>query len=520
MKKAWIVLSLLIALLWISIASAPPLANKGHKGLEASTIDEVFSLPEKEIDVGTGALLIAKEFDPMLDVTKYVSELDRMALELRSRIGDQKDPERIIALMNDYIFGERGYGYPDEDKDGAGVSFLHVLLDGKQGNCVALSTLYLALAERIGLPTFGVIVPTHMFVRYDTGVVRINVEPTYKGLVVPDTEYIEEYDVPETSDGKVFHMRNMTKREVLGILLYNLGCDYVRQGGLNDTIQTWEKASAVNPDSKGLWVSLGEAYAHEERLDEAIEAYKKALQIEPRNSEVWDSLGDVYTEGKKYTEAISAYKRALEVNQDAIYAFYSWYALAQVYSEQHKYDEAIEAYKRSLDILPREEDAQSEFGPDCHKQEGLAKAWSVLAGAYYEAEGCEVDRVVSACSKVMEADPDLSHLKQSLAFTYYLDGNHTLAGALDPDIVVRLSDEEVFDDESLTNLFAVPLVIYVCGYLVFALFAVRIHRRRKMTLSQAPATAANAGQLVGSVPLYVLAANSSRFRSADPLEGS
>ena len=90
---------------WLSppaIAQAPPsapLANHGRKALAVHRIDEMLALPEEEIDIGVMALLIAKEHYPLLDMKDYLARLDDAAREVRARIGNEGDPQRIIAIL-------------------------------------------------------------------------------------------------------------------------------------------------------------------------------------------------------------------------------------------------------------------------------------------------------------------------------------------------------------------------------------------------------------------------------------
>jgi hypothetical protein len=132
MKRLDILIALLFALVATALAAEPPLANAGRKGLEARSIDDMLALPDEEIDIGPGALLIGKEHDPDLNVTKYLGQLDAMARELRSRVGGEKDPTKIIATMNDCVFRGKGFSAIDPKKGQPQDAFLHVLLDERK----------------------------------------------------------------------------------------------------------------------------------------------------------------------------------------------------------------------------------------------------------------------------------------------------------------------------------------------------------------------------------------------------
>ena len=98
----------------------------------------------------------------------YLEQLDAMAMEIQNRLRQQRLPvdARAMPVINQYLFEELGFqtiSHADDPND----LFLHSVMDRRQGYCLSLSILYLAVAERLGLDVYGVVVPGHFFVRYD-----------------------------------------------------------------------------------------------------------------------------------------------------------------------------------------------------------------------------------------------------------------------------------------------------------------------------------------------------------------
>src|SRR2546425_846140 len=89
------------------------------------------------------------------------------------------------------------------------------VLERKQGYCVGIAALYLLLAERLDLPIHAVATPSHVFLRYDDGTTRINIETLQGGANIPDDQYIREQKIPERSIGRGIFMRNLTTNEFL-----------------------------------------------------------------------------------------------------------------------------------------------------------------------------------------------------------------------------------------------------------------------------------------------------------------
>jgi len=173
------------------------LANDNKRGLRISSIDSVFRLPEEEVDMATAALLLSREWGADKTLLSYRRKIDEMAEEILKRLKDKRlNPDyRAIEIVNDYLFKERGF-QSVKTADDPDDLFLHVVLDRKRGYCLSLSVLYLSIAERIGMPAYGVVVPGHFYIRYDDGKKQYNIETTSGGAIVDDQYYVDKFKPP------------------------------------------------------------------------------------------------------------------------------------------------------------------------------------------------------------------------------------------------------------------------------------------------------------------------------------
>src|SRR2546426_602128 len=64
---------------------------------------------DEDLDLETGAFLIAQFAYPNLDVTPYTKLLDAMAREVRDRLGRKASSEEIVKAINRYLFIEQGF---------------------------------------------------------------------------------------------------------------------------------------------------------------------------------------------------------------------------------------------------------------------------------------------------------------------------------------------------------------------------------------------------------------------------
>ena len=77
---------------------------------EEELLKTIKELPDNQIDIGLVSLVIAKDIYPDIDISIYIKELDAMAKELSGKIGAEKNPEKLLAIFNNYINqGEEKY---------------------------------------------------------------------------------------------------------------------------------------------------------------------------------------------------------------------------------------------------------------------------------------------------------------------------------------------------------------------------------------------------------------------------
>ena len=380
-----------------------PLANENLTGLYVRSIEQVMRLDADEIDIGTAALIVAEEWSDMVHGRRYQNELDRMAYEIQARISEKKlgSSYKAVEVMNDYLFGELGFTAVKEATDPNDL-FLHSVIDNKRGYCLSLSILYLALGERLGLPLYGVVVPGHFFVRYDSGTVRLNIETTSSGNSADDEHYKKEFGVPQ--DGRQgIYLQNLNKLQTLGCLFNNFGNVYNEAGNIDAAQRALELAVEINPGLAESRVNLGNIYLRKDRIEDAIYEYRQAIDINPDGGKTYHNLGNAYLRKGWTNDAMEAYEQAIRLDPNYVDAYVNlaitygqikMYAKAQqvlkeaalidpgragiyvkrgdIYLQSEDYQSALEEYKTALRI--KRNDAGAHFGTGlCYGKLGMPK---------------------------------------------------------------------------------------------------------------------------------------------------
>lgn len=134
---------------------------------EEEWIEMLQRMQGRDLDLERATWLLAQFAYPALDVSSYREELDIIADEVRERIRitdnvEERIRRMVSVLANNYGFTGNADEYYDPDN-----TFMNRVIDRRLGIPIALSTLYLMVAKRLGLPLAGVGIPSHFMLKYE-----------------------------------------------------------------------------------------------------------------------------------------------------------------------------------------------------------------------------------------------------------------------------------------------------------------------------------------------------------------
>lgn len=167
-------------------------------------------------------------------------------------------------------------------------SFCNLLLEMKY-DCDTYSTLALGIAEKYHLPITGVLIPMHVFTRWQTEDACLNFD---QGVISPnDAKYIDgsysHYEkvyplAPESLSGNSIYLKGLSKTEFVAdyaaVIVYNLieNKEYTAALDLANSVKNW------SPRDPFLHVARGTALRCLGYIDESTHEYETALKLDPR----------------------------------------------------------------------------------------------------------------------------------------------------------------------------------------------------------------------------------------------
>jgi regulator of sirC expression with transglutaminase-like and TPR domain len=220
-------------------------------------------LAADDMDLAEANLLIAAEASPGLDAAGALAEVATLA--------DAARAEGVVPALRD-----RGFRGDDEDYDDPRNSFLDQVLRRRRGLPIALATLTLAVARRVGHPMAGVGMPGHFVVADLSGREPLHLDPFdgWRALSAADLARIV-HDVTGLALRPEF-LAPVTARAILARTLTNLRSSYLRRRRLEDALWTVELGLVVAPgdaelsrERMALLAGVGR-YAEAEEAGEAL----------------------------------------------------------------------------------------------------------------------------------------------------------------------------------------------------------------------------------------------------------
>lgn len=245
---------------------------------------------DDRLDLLTGALLIARDAYPGLDLSAQRAKLDALAEPLRGR-GLAGLPHTVQArLLSDYLYVLRGFHGARADYYDPRNSFLSDVLDRKTGIPITLAVVYIEVARRLGVDALGVGFPGHFLVRLgarslDPGALAnepVIIDPFDQGKLL-DSSALEDLlrrsnvRAPLTSD----MLEPARTRHVVARMLMNLRGIYSSRGDTSRLLLVLDRLIDLLPDLTTELIERAMLYERLGAPDAALADYQRYLDVDP-----------------------------------------------------------------------------------------------------------------------------------------------------------------------------------------------------------------------------------------------
>ncbi|MCW5621630.1 MAG: tetratricopeptide repeat protein [Burkholderiales bacterium] len=263
------------------------------------SLDERFAhlvaLPDEQINLAEGALLIAKSAYADLAIEHYLTRIESLARSLGERL-DSEDPIATrIGALNQFLFREQGFGPNAEDYYDPRNSYLNDVLERRIGIPISLSILYMEIGRRIGLPLQGVPFPGHFLVKcpLQQGLVVLDVYSGGMSLTIKDLQQrLREVRGGEVSRAIVAGMLTAAgHKQILARMLRNLKAIHLEKRDYLRALPVMHWLLMVAPEDAAEVRDRGMAYVELECFRAAVTDLEKYLQLSPAANDAEEIRG-------------------------------------------------------------------------------------------------------------------------------------------------------------------------------------------------------------------------------------
>jgi regulator of sirC expression with transglutaminase-like and TPR domain len=193
-------------------------------------VDDVISyFKSADKDIERGAFLVAKFAYPDLNFKEYSEILELMALDLKKRIYTKDNIFDIVGAVNKFFFFEKGFRGNYENYYEPDNVFINRVIDRRVGIPITLSLVYILVGKRANLPVYGVALPGHFVVRYESNGFEIYVDPFNKGRLMTKNDCEKLISQLGYAQRREYFMR-ATADDIVKRMLGNLALAYKNSG--------------------------------------------------------------------------------------------------------------------------------------------------------------------------------------------------------------------------------------------------------------------------------------------------
>ena len=245
--------------------------------------------------------------------TDLLFRIVELRKELTSLAGSVPLAQDRVSALNRFVFARLAIQATQDLKDPDNLLPSRVL-ERRQGYCVGIAAIYLALAEGVHWPIHAVATPSHVFLRYDDGTARINIETMDSGASIPDEQYIREQRIPEASIQRGVFMRNLTTDEFLAQVHNNLGVVYSERKEFERAAREYGEALKLDHRLPAAWYNYATDLLRQGEQRRAVRCFSKSLRL--YSTDVWalNNRGLAYLKAGKTDKARKDFLAALQLD--------------------------------------------------------------------------------------------------------------------------------------------------------------------------------------------------------------
>lgn len=237
----------------------------------------------KPVHLFRAGLLLAREIAyPKLDVAAALGRWQGLVSRAAIRLAAASAAERGEALAR-FLFEEEGFRGNQDAYDDPRNSFLNDVLERRLGIPITLSVLYVTVADRVGVPAYGISLPGHFVVGVRAPGGNRLLDPFHGGnpLTREDCARLVRHTTGYEGSFQAGWLAGVGPELILTRMLNNLKHLYIRTEAWAQAINVSERLAVLQPEAPGHLRDLGLLFYRRDNLPRALHYLQRYLAKAP-----------------------------------------------------------------------------------------------------------------------------------------------------------------------------------------------------------------------------------------------
>jgi regulator of sirC expression with transglutaminase-like and TPR domain len=184
------------------------------------------------MDLLEGMWILATYRYPDYSFNDLKVEMDQLYYEVWPQLREDLHPMDQVKVLNSVMFEQLKFGPNSKNFHAANNSFINNVLSSKKGNPISLCVIYMWIAQKLGLPIYGVNLPNLFVLTYKQKGLQFYINVFNKGLIFNKID-IDNYIAQLNLTPNEIYYNPCSNLEIIRRVLRNLLMAYEKAGELD-----------------------------------------------------------------------------------------------------------------------------------------------------------------------------------------------------------------------------------------------------------------------------------------------
>jgi regulator of sirC expression with transglutaminase-like and TPR domain len=188
---------------------------------------------------------------PDLTYEKLSSEVEQLYYQIWLEHRDTMSPTEQIKLMNNRFYTDMGFGPNTKNFHSPANSMMNVVLENKRGNPITLCVIYMLIAQKLGMPVYGVNLPNLFVLTYRQEGSQFYINVFNRGIIFSKTDIEHYINQLKLRQNKTFY-EPCSNHDIVQRVVRNLILSYEKSGDSGRAEELERLLDAISPRESGV----------------------------------------------------------------------------------------------------------------------------------------------------------------------------------------------------------------------------------------------------------------------------